>query len=506
MANIKNPKSIDEYFDPISYSKGSCLIRGLVNVIGNEKFKKGMQSYMKNNAWNNTKSEDLWNALNSINLMSTSNDPTDNQNNIQNNMDFFEGNIKEFMNSWVKNVGYPVVKLDCDNMILTQFRYLKCGPNVDNFNDNTLWNIPISVEISNYGMIELLMDKKIKNLTSSLKYSKLQFVINPYRNGFYRVMYDMKNFSVDKLPFNINSLEHKVLSYVLDDAFALSLSGYQNLNIPMEILKKINLENVMDHNLWKVILSNMIQIEKILCKYKIDTQRKKNFYNFITNHIGPHVKNILKKINIEPLKNEPSQNEYLRLLFIKFLNVINNKELIEYARINFYDGKYKNILNIFIKNSSDKEFEDAINIFLNNKVDDKHIKNKFFESIEYINDEKKAKLIMSYVLNNKIRKHNIPKVIFHLSNNIYGNKIIWDYTKSQWNKCNIFNNNTSNFTSIIKAIGSGLDSENDLNDFLILFGNTTLNAHMTINQTIEKIRNKINYKQKVLELIQNIDF
>lgn len=506
LSAIKNPKNIDQFFDAISYSKGSCLIRGLVNKIGSNVFRKGMQNYMKKYAWSNTKSEDLWNCFDQI--------ITADQ--------FDLDNINKFMTSWIKTTGYPVVKLDCDNMTLTQFRYLKSGPtkntnNVDDVIDVDaeddgiqLWNIPILIEISNYGQIDYVMSKKSEKLNLEIKKRQMDFVINPHRYGFYRVMYHMKNFSVDNLPFEINSLEHSVLANILDDSFALAFGGYQNLEIPMQIIKKINLEKVTNYNLWRTILSNIIYIEKILDqivsrnKYyeKYYWENKSKWNNFIKNYIGSFVKKKLQKIKINAQSDEPANNEYLRSIFVNFLNIVNDEEIINYSKQQFNEGKYKLILNTFVKNCSDNEFEKVIDLLF--KKNNPHIKNKIFESMEHINSKNKADLVVLEILNKKIRNHNIPKILYHLSNNKYGNKIIWNHVKSKWNQCDIFNENSSNVVGIIKSIGSGINTSNDLDEFKILFEKNPEGTQMIINQTIEKIKNKINCTQIILKFIEQI--
>jgi len=45
--DVKNPNEIGQVFDAISYSKGACIIRMLVNFLGFDLFLKGVRAYLK---------------------------------------------------------------------------------------------------------------------------------------------------------------------------------------------------------------------------------------------------------------------------------------------------------------------------------------------------------------------------------------------------------------------------------------------------------------------------
>lgn len=48
---IKHAEEVEEVFDAISYSKGACVIRMINAVLGEEAFRKGLQTYMKVKCW-----------------------------------------------------------------------------------------------------------------------------------------------------------------------------------------------------------------------------------------------------------------------------------------------------------------------------------------------------------------------------------------------------------------------------------------------------------------------
>ncbi|KAG8229240.1 hypothetical protein J437_LFUL007926, partial [Ladona fulva] len=86
---VGHPSEIDEIFDDISYNKGASVIRMLHRYIGDEDFRRGMNTYLTRHQYGNTFTEDLWAALEEA-----SNKP-----------------VGAVMSTWTKQMGFPTVKV-----------------------------------------------------------------------------------------------------------------------------------------------------------------------------------------------------------------------------------------------------------------------------------------------------------------------------------------------------------------------------------------------------------
>jgi len=86
---VKRASEVDQIFDAISYSKGSCVLRMISTYLGEEPFLEGVRRYIKRHAYGNTQTDDLWAALEDA-----SGKP-----------------VREIMSTWTRNVGYPVVQV-----------------------------------------------------------------------------------------------------------------------------------------------------------------------------------------------------------------------------------------------------------------------------------------------------------------------------------------------------------------------------------------------------------
>ena len=55
-----------QVFDAISYCKGSAVVNMVCAVLGKEKFREGLQLYMKKHAYGSSETMDLWNAWSEV--------------------------------------------------------------------------------------------------------------------------------------------------------------------------------------------------------------------------------------------------------------------------------------------------------------------------------------------------------------------------------------------------------------------------------------------------------
>ncbi|MCL2444765.1 M1 family metallopeptidase [Candidatus Saccharibacteria bacterium] len=88
--DVAHPDEIQTLFDgAIVYAKGARLIYMLMELMGEEKFRAGMREYFREFAYENTVEEDLWGCL----------------------QEFAEFDVKELMEGWIYQPGYPVVEV-----------------------------------------------------------------------------------------------------------------------------------------------------------------------------------------------------------------------------------------------------------------------------------------------------------------------------------------------------------------------------------------------------------
>ena len=61
--SANTPNEIREIFDTITYRKGNCMVQMLLNYLGEDNFRKGLQRYLTSYSYKNADQDDLWEEL-----------------------------------------------------------------------------------------------------------------------------------------------------------------------------------------------------------------------------------------------------------------------------------------------------------------------------------------------------------------------------------------------------------------------------------------------------------
>ena len=133
---VHHPDEIGTIFDgAIVYAKGARLMNMLRNYVGEEAFKSGLANYFEKFAYQNTVGDDLWRALSAASGK----------------------DVASFMESWLKQPGYPVVEADYDNgkLKLSQSQFF-IG---EGKNENRIW--PILLNANNLNIPKILDEELI---------------------------------------------------------------------------------------------------------------------------------------------------------------------------------------------------------------------------------------------------------------------------------------------------------------------------------------------------------
>ena len=59
---IGDADEVEQVFDAISYCKGGAVVRMVNEVVGDDAFVRGLRAYMREFAYGNAQTDDLWSA------------------------------------------------------------------------------------------------------------------------------------------------------------------------------------------------------------------------------------------------------------------------------------------------------------------------------------------------------------------------------------------------------------------------------------------------------------
>ncbi len=217
---VKKADEINQIFDAISYSKGSCVIRMISKYLGEDVFMEGIRRYLKKHAYGNTTTEDLWAALS----------------------DASGKDVVHVADVWTKFVGYPVVTVTEDeknsSIHLKQNRFLRTA-DVKPEEDKTVF--PVILGLRTKDGVD--GDKVLDSREANFKVPDMDFFkLNADHSGIYRTSYTAER--LQKLGENAKAglLTVEDRAGMIADAGALAAAGYQKSSGLLSLLQSFNSE------------------------------------------------------------------------------------------------------------------------------------------------------------------------------------------------------------------------------------------------------------------------
>jgi aminopeptidase N len=194
-------------FDPsITYNKGQAVLRMLEAYLGPDTFRDGIRRYMKDRAYSNSTSADLWAALSQASGR----------------------NVTDLASSWTAQAGFPVVSAQssCDangqrTVTLTQKRFLLQGADMS----HASWSIPLQVRSAMTAPHTVLFDHDGQSLVAGNCNETLS--LNADAIGYYRVAYDDAALQANIKGFATMHNGDRIA--LLDDEWALVENGAEKL-------------------------------------------------------------------------------------------------------------------------------------------------------------------------------------------------------------------------------------------------------------------------------------
>ena len=233
---VKRADEINQIFDAISYSKGSCVLRMISKYLGEQTFMEGIRRYLKKHAYGNTETGDLWAALSDA-----SGKP-----------------VEKVMDIWTKNVGYPVVSVteneQSNSIHVEQHRFLRTG-DVKPEEDTTLFPVFLGLRTQK-GVDE---DLTLSGREHEFNLPNLDFFkLNADYSGIYRTSYTPTRLAKLGQAAKAGLLSVEDRTGMIADAGALASSGYQKTSGILSLLK--NFDGETEFVVWSELLSRISSI------------------------------------------------------------------------------------------------------------------------------------------------------------------------------------------------------------------------------------------------------
>jgi len=233
--DVRSPADCEGMFDVLTYQKGGALLRMLEQYLGTERFREGVNHYLRTHSYANTETNDLWDAIEH-----TSGEP-----------------VRRMMDSWIWQPGYPLVtaSIDGDELVLGQSRFSFAADAAD---DGTRWVVPITVRQGDRTDRYLHEGDEVR---VPLADAHAPVIVNAGGHGFFRVAYDDElrgRLSGDALA-DLDTLERYNL---VDDAWNAVVAGRLAATDFLEFVEGFGAET--DLAVWQAIVGGLRGLGRIL--------------------------------------------------------------------------------------------------------------------------------------------------------------------------------------------------------------------------------------------------
>ena len=399
---VKSPTEISQIFDSISYSKGASIIRMLVGWLGEDVFKRGIQSYLEKFKFGNARTEDLWTSLSEA-----SGKP-----------------VNEMMGGWTKHIGYPVLDVERtgpDSCKFTQRRFLASG-NVAAEEDQMVWTVPLFLPGS---------DAVLAEKSAVLKTPSGHFKVNFNQHGFYRVNYPSE--WLEGLPLE-NLKEPVDRLALISDVHSLSIAGDKDMTDFMNLVVRYKQED--NYFVWCELLDRLHSVLGLVWEQDHLYDQVKSLIKWLTEDLAD-------KLGFE--YNNPNEDDLTKLLrqrVIASAGACGNEKVIEEAKRRFNDfvnGKEDRlhpnlrgtVYSIVLREGGVEEYERVLELYKKLETPDQKL-----AALGALGSTKNLELLkrslQSTTDTSLIRSQDAIYIFRTVGANKFGRRLTWSFVEENW--------------------------------------------------------------------------
>ncbi|CAH0725361.1 unnamed protein product, partial [Brenthis ino] len=479
---VIDASEIAQKFDEISYSKSASLIRMLNHTISSQLFHEGLVIYLNKWKYQNAEENDLWQAMS----QATKADPK-----------LKDPSVTDFMNSWTRQPGYPVVNVyrnySTGFITFTQ-KIFQSTKNTNKIKKDQIWRIPISyatldVPIQNRSTAPKLWLNK-RSLTTNIPLNNTNALyVNVDAIGYYRVNYDQRNWELLSKALKSNTINSPVIkAQLIDDAFNLAKSGQLNYSYALGLTTcVINGEN--SKMVWDLLLNNMAFLHQNL--------KSTSGYIYFEDYMRIILKKQLQKLNYGLTPPKDDNEAFIIENLVMWECLVESPRCLKWARDEFEKWIEKSdldgntiptylrslVYNMAIKYGSRKEFEFFLSLF--NNSTDPNVKSIIISLLPSVKDEALITLLLEKSLNELPSQY--ASAVWNVDPPI-GTRVAQDFLIANFDRVyNKFNEMDSfMFQSVLNGAFGFIKDGNEL-DKLKQFAIKHKQKLMPMSQTLQKI-------------------
>ena len=298
--HVETVEQASQAFDEITYQKGESVIRMLEDYVGAEAWRNGVRAYMRQHAYKNTVSDDLWRAMESA----------------------ARKPVRDIAHDFTLQPGVPLIRVDAaacrgssTQVELTQTEFSRGQPGKQPLR----WRVPVTLQAAG-------SSHKVRTLVTGGKASISvpgcgTVIVNAGQNGYYRTTYAPTHFRA--LATGFAQLAPIDQMGLLADTWSLGVAGMQPASDFLELSNAAPLS--ADPQVWGKIAGVFNDIHEM---YAGDRVRQQRFDTFAVKRLQP----VFKQVGWAPRAGENATVANLREKLVFTLSNLNDQATVAEAR------------------------------------------------------------------------------------------------------------------------------------------------------------------------------
>ncbi len=478
---VQNPAEIREIFDAITYSKGSSVNRMLEHYLGETAFRNGLRAYLKQFAYGNATTRELWSALEKA-----SGKP-----------------VRSMMASYTDQPGYPLLtvraKKDARTFEIEQKRFVFDGSADPK---NPLWKVPVVIrgEKMKKPWVGLLTARKTSIRLPGDPGDWIK--VNAGQSGFYRVAYEdglaeglVRAISGGNLPDRtIDTLG------ILSDALALARAGYAETPKALELFRAVR--NEREYNVWTIVAGGLQSIGGLLDD---NETAKKDFASFALSLVAPAARDL----GWEKKKGDSHSDLLLRSLLLYQAGRYGDSGVVSEAKSRFETFTKKGALepnlrgpvySLVAENGGPAEFGRLVEIYRKNPLQEERV--RILRAFSRLRDDSAVSKALDFALSKDVRNQDAYVVLAGFGGNPFARDAAWTFVKRHFAQLRerYQGGSVSLLGHILEGSVTGFKTREGLKDAEKFFrAHPVEGTERTLKQALEIIRSNIRWREKAAD-------
>ncbi len=283
------PKEAEGMFDLLTYEKGCGVLRMLEQHIGSDVFRDGVRTYLKEHAYGNTVTSDLWDALE----------------------DASGAPVRDVMDTFILQGGHPLVSLHAEALSQQPFALGPVPPGATS-SIGTAWRVPIAVKAlptrdkAGARVRHLVLGTEPELIAEA---GRGLAVVNAGGWGMFRVRYEAAHRLA--LAEHLSELVPLERANLLGDTWATTLAGLTSLQEFLVLASRLGLEP--DPAPWAPVGGALVLCHRIALPEQDDA-----LHQAVAALIGP----TYHRLGFDSTPGETERTPSLRALAINLMGTV----------------------------------------------------------------------------------------------------------------------------------------------------------------------------------------